>query len=260
MFKNTLGNTIIAFSFRIIGTIISIVYLAVLTRYLGLENFGYYSGALAYIYIFSFLADLGLYNLMIREISHSAADENKISSNIFTLRLVALFISLSIGATIIWLTDFNIIMKVAVVISSFHFLFLGAAQPLIGIFQKHLRIIWYSGSEVFSRALQLGLLFLVIYLKGGILGAISILSIGGLVAFIIMLIGLRNLVKIRLRFDFSYWKWVLRETWPMAAIVIFASIYFKIDEVMLSFLKTPTDVGIYGAGYKIVQSLVFFPA
>ncbi len=49
MFSNISGNTIIAFSFRVIGTIISIVYLAVLTRYLGIENFGYYSGALAFI-------------------------------------------------------------------------------------------------------------------------------------------------------------------------------------------------------------------
>ena len=260
MFNNTLGNTIIAFSFRVIGTIISIVYLAVLTRYLGLENFGYYSGALAYVYIFSFLADLGLYNLMVREISRPNADENNIVSSIFTLRIIALLISLTIGSLIIWLTDFNIVMKIAVSISSLHFLFLGATQPLIGIFQKYLRIFWYSISEIFSRAFQLGFIFLVIYWEGGVIAVVSGFALGALIAFIIMIIGLRGLVKIKLRFDFSYFKWVLRETWPMAAIVIFASIYFKIDEVMLSFLKTPTDVGIYSAGYKVLQSLIFFPA
>ena len=260
MFSNISGNTIIAFSFRVIGTIISIVYLAVLTRYLGIENFGYYSGALAYVYIFSFLADLGLYNLMIREISLPNADESKIASNIFTLRVLALLISLTTGSLIIWFTDFNIVMKIAVVISSFHFLFLGASQPLIGIFQKHLRIFWHSISEIFSRAFQLGFIFLVIYLGGGVISIVSGFALAALIAFIIMIIGLRGLVKIKLRFDFFYIKWVLYETWPMAAIVIFASIYFKIDEVMLSFLKTPTDVGIYSAGYKAVQSLVFFPA
>lgn len=260
MFRSTLSNTIIAFSFRVIGTIISIVYLAFLTRYLGLENFGYYSGALAYVYIFSFLADLGLYNLMVREISRPNSDENKIASNIFTLRLIALLIFLISGSLIIWFTDFNFIMKISVAISSIHFLFLGIAQPLIGIFQKHLQIFWYSFSEIFSRSFQLGFLFLVIYWNGKVIGSLIVLSLGAFFAFIIMLIGLRSLVKIRLRFDFSYFKWALQETWPMAAIVIFSSVYFKIDEVMLSFFKTPTDVGIYGAGYKVIQSLVFFPA
>ncbi len=35
--------------------------------------------------------------------------------------------------------------------------------------------------------------------------------------------------------------------------------YFKMDTILLSFLKTNAEVGIYNAAYKIIENLAFFP-
>ena len=89
-------NTIFAAGARIIAVSLSLVSLGFITRYLGKEGFGNYSLILAFLYIFNILADLGLYSLMTREISRPGADERKIASNIFTIRIFALLLFLEL--------------------------------------------------------------------------------------------------------------------------------------------------------------------
>ncbi len=45
----------------------------------------------------------------------------------------------------------------------------------------------------------------------------------------------------------------------MGLVLIFHSIYFKIDTIMLSLMKSSVDVGIYGAPYKILEVLLTVP-
>ena len=43
----------------------------------------------------------------------------------------------------------------------------------------------------------------------------------------------------------------------MSVAIVF--IYFKIDTILLSILKTGSDVGIYNAAYKVIENITFFP-
>lgn len=95
-------NTIVSAGARIIAVALSLVSLGFITRYLGKEGFGDYSLILAFLYIFNILADFGLYSLMTREISRPGADEKKIASNIFTIRIVALLVFLGLGIVLVW--------------------------------------------------------------------------------------------------------------------------------------------------------------
>jgi O-antigen/teichoic acid export membrane protein len=67
-------------------------------------------------------------------------------------------------------------------------------------------------------------------------------------------------VKIRFRFDFSFWKKLIIQSFPLAISAVLVLIYFKLDTIFLSIMKTSEDVGIYGLSYKIMENLVFFPA
>jgi O-antigen/teichoic acid export membrane protein len=67
-------------------------------------------------------------------------------------------------------------------------------------------------------------------------------------------------VKIRFRFDFSFWKKLIIQAFPLAISAVLVLIYFKLDTIFLSIMKTSEDVGIYGLSYKIMENLVFFPA
>jgi O-antigen/teichoic acid export membrane protein len=83
---------------------------------------------------------------------------------------------------------------------------------------------------------------------------------GVFVNFLIVFFFARKLVKIHLDFDWEYWKKIMKIAAPLAFSLIFTLIHFKIDTVLLSILKPPEDVGIYGAAYKILEGLITFAA
>ena len=74
---------------KMLSTILALVGIGFITRYLGTQGFGDYSTVLAFFSFFGSFADLGLYTITAREISRPGADEKKILGNAFSLRLVS---------------------------------------------------------------------------------------------------------------------------------------------------------------------------
>jgi len=73
--KKIAYNSIISSGARIIGLALSLIIIGFITRYLGQDGFGYYSIIFAFLYLFTVLADLGLYSICLRDISRPNADK-----------------------------------------------------------------------------------------------------------------------------------------------------------------------------------------
>lgn len=260
-------NTIFSTGARIFGVALSLISLGIIARCLGKEQFGSYSLILAFLYTFDNLADLGLYSLMTREISRPGADEKKIVSNIFSLRIFALIIFLGIASIIIWFFPYSDQVKIGTLIAVISFLFLSMGQVLMGIFQKYLRTDKAAIADISGRIIQLGLILIFINLNLGLYGIIFALIGGCFINFILLFCFARQYVCFSLQFDFNYWKNLIKTTLPIAVSIVFTLIYFKIDSIFLSLpiinSHSPNpmaDVGIYNIAYKILEGLIFFPA
>ncbi|MBU4284881.1 flippase [Patescibacteria group bacterium] len=260
-------NTVISAGARLIGVALSLVSLGLIARYLGTEGFGNYSLILAFLYTFNNIADLGLYSLMVREISKPDADEKKIASNIFTIRLVAVLVFMAVASIIIWFFPYSSQVKNGTLIAAVSFIFLSMGQVLMGIFQKYLRTDRSAVADILGRVAQLGLIILFIKISSGLFGIVFALIGGCFVNFILLFIFARKYVLFSLDFDFSYWRKIIKSALPIAVSIVLTLIYFKIDSIFLSLSAinrhSPnpiSDVGVYGIAYKILEGLIFFPA
>ncbi len=83
------GNTVVQVAGKFIGTLLGILTVAVMTRLLGLAGYGEFTTAISFLQFFGILVDFGLTLTMIRMISDAKAEETRVASNIFTLRLVS---------------------------------------------------------------------------------------------------------------------------------------------------------------------------
>jgi O-antigen/teichoic acid export membrane protein len=260
-------NTIFAAGARIIAVALSLVSLGFITRYLGKEGFGNYSLILAFLFIFNILADLGLYSLMTREISRPGADERKIASNIFTIRIFALLLFLGLAIVLIWFFPYTSQVKLGVVIGSVGYLFLSASQVLMGIFQKYLRIDKAGLADIISRLIQLVLVIIFIHFNLGFFSILTALIISCIGGFILNWAFARKHIPVTLAFDFDLWKKLIKIAIPIAASIVLTLIYFKFDTIFLSlgFINRSSanpvvDVGIYNVAYRILEGLIFFPS
>lgn len=69
-----------------------------------------------------------------------------------------------------------------------------------------------------------------------------------------------RLIPFRYHFDWPLARRLLREAVPLSAGAAFATLYYRIDSVMLSHLADFEAVGLYGVAYKFVDLVHFVPA
>ncbi len=253
-------NTITSAGARILGLALSLITIGFITRYLGQEGFGYYATILAFLYFFTVLSDLGLYSISVREISRPKANESKIAGNAFTLRFFFGLFAFSIAPIIVCFLPYPDQIKLGTLIASAAFWLNSNQQVLMGIFQKYLRMDKIALTEVAARSIQLALVIIFIHLDLGFLFIVGALTAGAIINFSLAFIFSQRYILIKFRFDFDYWKSILKESLPLAVASVFTVVYFRLDTIMLSLMQPAKDVGIYNLAYKFLESLIFFPA
>lgn len=253
-------NTFVAAGARIIGMALSLIIIGSITRYLGQSGFGEYATIIAFLFFFNVFADLGVYAICLRDISRPGADEKTIASNAFTLKFIISFFIFSLAPLAVLFFPYGSRIKLGVLIAALGFWLLSNDQILIGVFQKYLKIDKMALAEVLGRAIQLGFVLFFIHQKMDFLFIVGAITIGGIVTFGLGFFFARQYVPLTLKFDFVFWRSLLKKSLPLALAAIFSMLYFKLDIIMLSMMKLPADVGIYGLAYKVLESLLFFPA
>lgn len=253
-------NTIISTTLRIAGTVIALFIVGMMTRYFDKALWGEYNIIMTIGGIFTVIAEFGFYQIMVREISRPGADEKKIASNIFTLRLVfSLFIFLT-ASFIGFFLPYSNQARWGIFLGMFGFWFLSGGQVLTGVFQKYLRMDKIAIAELAGRLAQLLLTFWFIKNNLGFLPLVSILSLSSLLNFILIVIFVGRYVRLRLNFDLSFWREILKQSYPLAVSNILVMIYFSFGSFLLSIFKPAEDVGIFRLAFKVLESLIFFPA
>jgi O-antigen/teichoic acid export membrane protein len=258
--KKIAYNTIISAVSRVSGTAIALFTLGLVTRYLGQDGFGNYSIVMAFLYIFSVLADLGLYSITLREISKEGAAESEIVSQAFSFRFFSGLFIFALAPAVAWFFPYSIETKIGIALAAFGFWFLSNTQVLVTVFQKYLKMERVAIGELAGRIIQIGLVGFFVFKDMGFFNIILATSFGSLANFLLVYIFVQKYTAVKIRWDLSYWRRIMKKSFPLAISAIFVMIYFKMDTLMLSLMKPAGDVGIYGVAYKILESLIFFPA
>lgn len=253
-------NVIISSVAKILSTIAALVGIGFITRYLGTDGFGNYTTALAFLSLFAALGDWGLNQTCTREISCPDADEKKIISNVAGLRLVISFAVLLLAPIITYFLPYPKELKLGIILVTFSFIFSSAYQVLNGLFQKRLTMNQVTLAELTGKIIQVVLIITGIKLDLGFYFIISTLLVSMGINFLLVVYLSRRFIKFYPSFDFEYWKKFLKQSAPLGIGAIVSFMYFKADSILLSILKTPADVGLYGAAYKVVENVSFFPA
>ncbi len=262
-----LVNTIIAAVGRISTIAIGIVVAAVLTRYLGAEGFGIYIFILSFGTILQTGADFGLYLTLSREIADKKAIPQQVFTHIASLRFVLLAATFLVGVLILpslspypHLLGPCIILLLGLALQSY-------SQLLMAVYQAY-GVVWRATiGDIAGRLVQIAGLLIIFfsaniqsYIPSPLFAAVAVFTIGSALATIVHVSFLPNIHPWKLVGSHQEWKRFIKISWPLAVVLISNAIYFRIDAVMLSYLRPGVEVGWYGLAYRIVESTLFFPA
>jgi len=251
-------NTIIQFTGKFISIFIGVITISIMARYLGKIGFGQYSTIMAYLQFFGILVDMGLALTVVRLISDPRYDPQKMMNNVFTLRFFSALVFLGLAPLIIIFFPYDNLVKIGVAITTLSFFCISLNQILVGLFQKELKMIKVTISEVSGRLALLLLVIIFAYLDKGLLFIMIAVITGSFINVILNYIFALKYIKIKFEFDWSVWKKILQITWPIAISIAFNLVYFKADTIILSLVRSQAEVGIYGAPYRVLEIMTNF--
>lgn len=252
-------NTAIQTVGRFVSIIIGLVAVGLLTRGLGQEGYGQYTTVLSVLGFIAVIADLGLYLVLVREMAKKEHPDEFIVGNILGLRLAAASLLLVAGAAAAMLLHYPVIVKMAIWVGTLSYFASAGVQLLTGVYQTKLLMVRVVSAEVIGRIFFFSLTWYGLAHHWGLVALIGSLVLGSAVNFSVLLLGLRGVVRVKLAYDRAYWRLIFFQTLPIAISVILNVMYFRLDTIFLSLFRSQSDVGLYGAAYKILEVLVSFP-
>lgn len=249
-------NTTVQIIGKILSTILGVAIVGILGRHLGTEGFGMYSTANAFFQFFAIVLDLGLNITLVQMLGERAQDsayENKLVSAAFTLRFVSALILLGLAPCLGMFFPYAPELKMALFAIWGSFFATALNQIVIGVHQKHLTMHVVAASEIAGRLiLFLGTLYASFH-HWGLVPIVLLVSLGSTVQFFINFYLARRLTSFSWNWDLPFWMEILRRSWPIGVSILFSLIYFKADTLILSLVRPQTEVGLYGAAYRVLE-------
>ncbi|MBI3495574.1 flippase [Candidatus Berkelbacteria bacterium] len=253
-------STGIQFIGKIVILLLSLITIGLITRYLGVEGFGAYTTIFAYVSFLSVFADFGFFAVMITQLAAADSNHHVIVSNIMTLRALLAIGVYAIGFLVALVLPYPSALHLGIAIIAAAWFGQTLNQTLVGVFQVNQAMGRPVLADLIGRLVVLGAVFAAVRLDLTLWGVLISYLIGGMVTLALNLYFVRSFVQLTVAFDRAYWHKVMRLATPMGIVLVLGFIYFKVDTVILSLMKTQEDVGIYGVPYKLIEVLLTFPS
>lgn len=257
--KQIFNNTLVQVIGKVLATTLNLFAFAIMTRELGQNGFGEYTTVITFLSFFAILADLGLTLVTVQMLGEAEDNENRILGNLFGLRLLSSLLFISLAPIIVIFFDYSDGVKMGVLIAAASFIFTSLNQIMVGLFQNRLKMNRAAWAETLSRLFMILGVVLSVKLNWGLQGMLASFTVASLASFIMHFAFARKFARIKPLFEMSQWKKIMTLSWPLAITIAFNLIYLRADTLLLSIFKSQSDVGLYGAAYKIIDVLSSLP-
>lgn len=248
-------NTIVQIVGKIISTILGLLAIGMMTRYLGTEKFGWYITTITFLQFIGILIDFGLIPVTSQMLSEPDFDKEKLLKNLLGFRLVTAIVFLGIAPIIALFLPYPSEVKIAIAFTTIGFLCVCLNQILTGFFQQQLKLYWQSFADIVGRIVLIVGLWLFIAYHFTFIPIMLVLLASALSYTLVFWFGASKHAKLGFAFDLIIWKKIITKMWPIAISIIFNVIYLRGDTVLLSFFRPQAEVGIYGAAYRVIDIL-----
>ncbi len=259
-FRKILSNSALVLGGEIADRILRLLLVLMAPRILGDAAYGKFHFAIMYTNLFLILADFGIHQLIIRDISRDRSRSQKLASNGLTLKLI--LASATIGL-IYLVTSFS--GKPAADVNAVYFMGWAMIAGSFGeffasVFRAHQKMGYdVLSTLIFGTVVNAAGLY-VLFAGYDFVALSGVYLLAQVVRLIYCIIVTQaKFVKIRLGTDFALIRYLARESFTFGILYFFALLYTNVDSTMLSFMTNDETTGWYGVSYRLINAMMFIP-
>lgn len=257
-FSKYVKNAIVLMGDSIIKLSVSFILSVFIARFFGPAKFGSINYVLASISILQVIVAFGFEDIILKDFGLSNKPDNIILTTVWNLRLIFALIAYGIGFVFFYfLLDRNLI-KIYLILGFefFCFAFYGYKQW----FQiKSLNKYVVLASQVSFITITVLRIFYLMFFEDIYLYALILLSSYIIEDAVLLLCFRKCSDKTEKKFDGVYAKCLVLASLPLLFQNIAATIYIRIDQIMVGKMLGTAEVGIYSIAVTISELIYFIP-
>jgi O-antigen/teichoic acid export membrane protein len=239
----------------VVGAALFFVVVVVIARYLGVEGFGHYSFVMAVASVFQLVADMGVRNVVIRDL---AVDPQSVGRRLAVARTLLVALSMASMAGIVGLSF--VVTSDPVLRQSFWlagaavmmtFYALGYSAVLRAFERMDADILGFVLHKVLLLVLVLALARTALGLRG--VFAMNLLANAALYVYYRALVSREHGVT-RLSRDLRAAWALLADSAPLGVAEVLRRLTWQVDRLVLTALATPAAVGLFSTAYKFPEA------
>ena len=251
------NSTLLAIA-TVVTKVLTFTYILIIARYLGPELFGKYSFAYSFVAMLSFGSELGLASFTVREVAGDPSAARRLFSNMFAVRLLLALATFAVVVSLGQIMGQDAAARLAVLIFAVAMVLDAFAEGLTSFFFAFQRMLFPSIATIFRACVVLGAVVLFAHAGLGLGPIVGATVIGAIVTSVILGLAFARQFWIpRPDLQLGFLRTMLWTALPYAGMALITNMLFRIDIVMLSVMKGDVETGLYGAAYRIMESLLF---
>ena len=253
-------NTIAQTLARSLALVLAIAVTALLTRHFGVSIYGDYITVTVYISFFALFFDWGISTMLARELAAGGASSRLIATALglrLALCLPVMLIAAGIGF-VVYRSDADHAVHYGILIALPVILLTAVSSTLGAVFQAQLKLDRVAAAEAVSQVVLAATIIALVLANRTLYEVLAATVVGSAINTGILVFLGRGLVPVRPQIDPAGWRTLFVRALPLGLGLMIATIY-RADALMLSVLKGPADVGIYGVAYRFLEAITAFP-
>lgn len=258
--NRVIKNSISLWSSEAFHMLVSLVTVAIIARYLGVERFGDYGFVLAMCNIFQVMTDMGTNQVFIREVARNPEKvQEYFTANVLTMVILGTLVFFLIIASIYCFPSSRDLLRAAA-IGAIAVILLFFSQLFSAVFQAYERMQFEAFMRSLGYSIYLTVVILVVRFDAGIEGIFTALLIQNVIACIAGYGFTRKyFFKPKFILNRSRVVEVFREGWPIGLTFMLRKISYRIDILFLKAFSSRADLGLFNGIYRINLQLQFIP-
>ena len=258
--KRIARNLIVSILGEGVGALLNIYIIVLIARTLGPVGFGEFAFILAFVGLLQLITDLGITNLLVREVAQNPDKYREIVGNArvlaWLLTLIVIIPTAVICLFVLADKGFGLTLLVMTVaaMAVMHAVIYGA------LFRAFERMEFNAGFFVLHKVILLGLVFYWMNTDTSLLQLCYFYLLANLCQFLMFYIASWKVFeRISWKIDLVYWKYLIWEAIPVGISMLFRKATLHVDTLLLSAFASPVALGLFSAAYRIIQIVEMLP-
>lgn len=260
-FRKYFKNTGWMFFGQMFSLLVSFFIGAWIARYLGPKNYGIVNYVIAFVGLFGFISYLGIDGILNRELVNHPEKRDELLGTAFVLKLFSGCLALIVASAAALIFNSNNLIRALLILFSLSYLI--QAPSVINIyFQAEVKAKENIKAQLIGTLISSILKVALILFGGGVIWLVLIYAVDFIwqSQFLFYFYKQQGLKFSAWRYKSELARSIWHDGWPLMLSLAAASIYLKIDQVMIGKIMGEMAVGIYAAGVKITEIFYFIPS